>query len=80
MPRTTHVIGIVELVDADAAKGEYRVASAFVMAEYRDDRRRIFSGRCAHTVRGVEGGLRIALKRVDLVDCDGLHAAMAIPF
>lgn len=79
-PRTTHLVSNVDLVDCDDAKGEYRVASAFLRVEYRNGRQRNFSGHASHHLRRTESGLRIAFKRVDLADCDGVHGAMMIPF
>lgn len=79
-PRTTHLVSNIELLDVDNGKDECCVGSAFLIVEHRDPNHRIFSGRCTHTLRRVDGVLKIASKRVDLVDCDGLHTAMTIPF
>lgn len=77
-PRTVHLVGNVEV--EPAGDGECRVGSVLVMTEHRDEQRRVFSGRCTHVLRRINRDWRIALKRVDLVDCDGIASAMMIPF
>jgi benzoate/toluate 1,2-dioxygenase beta subunit len=74
-PRTTHLVGNVEVVAIDPIVAE----SALVVAEYRDGERRIFAGRCRHVLTRIDGTLKIAEKRVDLIDCDGILGAMSIP-
>ena len=78
--RTRHVIGNVELEDGARAGDEIAVRSSFVMLEYRDEQRRVFGGEARHRLRRGEQGLRIAFKRVCIVDCDATHAFMSVPF
>ncbi len=78
--RTRHVIGNVTLEDGVQADDEIAVRSSFVMLEYRDEHRRVFGGEARHRLRRTEAGLRIAFKRVDIVDCDATHAFMSVPF
>lgn len=78
--RTRHVIGNVELEDSEGAGDEICVRAGFVMLEYRDDHRRVFGGQTRHRLRRTAAGLRIAFKRVDIVDCDATHAFMSVPF
>lgn len=80
MPRTTHLVGNVDLVGGDAAKGELRSKASFVMVEHREDRQRIYSGRYSHVLRRVAGELKIVLKRVDLINCDSTHDGLVMPF
>jgi benzoate/toluate 1,2-dioxygenase beta subunit len=49
------------------------------MVEHRLDRQRIFAGRQTHRLRRVGQDLRIAHKRVDLVNCDSAFEAIAVP-
>ena len=77
-PRTTHLVGNVEI--AAEGGGTLEVESAFVMTEYRAEARRWFSGRVKHVLRPHQDGFRIVLKRVDLIDCDGVHGVMSVPF
>jgi 3-phenylpropionate/cinnamic acid dioxygenase small subunit len=79
MPRTTHLVTNVETVESDAAADEHRVDSALLVVEHRDNRQRLFSGRCTHRLRHRDGVLKIVMKRVDLADCDGVHGAITIP-
>jgi len=78
--RTRHVIGNVALEHAADAEGEIAVRSSFVMLECRDEDRRVFGGEARHRLRRTADGLRIAFKRVDIVDCEATHAFMSVPF
>ncbi len=84
LPRTVHVVANIEIVAAGTA--EIEVASALLMTEYRLEHQRLFAARCHHTLRGSGtdrhsgGRFRIALKRVDLVNCDSTFEALTIPF
>jgi benzoate/toluate 1,2-dioxygenase beta subunit len=76
--RTRHLIGnvVVEKIEG----GEIHVRSSLVMAEFRADEQRVFAADCRHRLRRHGGDLRIAWKRVDLVDCDAPHGHMSVPF
>jgi benzoate/toluate 1,2-dioxygenase beta subunit len=76
-PRTTHLVSNIEITAADA--DALTVESALLVAEYRDGERRIFAGRCRHSLVRLAGALRIAEKRVDLIDCDAVLGAITIP-
>ena len=78
MPRTTHLIGNVELVDEKPGESTAGVDCALIVVEHRGDRQRIYSGRCTYALRRLENGLRIARKRVDLVDCDAILGPISI--
>jgi benzoate/toluate 1,2-dioxygenase beta subunit len=75
--RTVHLLGRPVLDSADAA--EYVVSSSVIMVEYRQDQQRIFAGRQTHRLRREGESFRIAQKRVDLVNCDSLFEAIAVP-
>ena len=70
--RTVHHVSAIE-VDGDEAR------SALVVAEWRagplGETRRWFAARVLHRVRGG----RIVLKRVDLIDGEAPHRAIAVP-
>ena len=53
--------------------------SKLVMVEYRRHQQRVFAGTCWHRLVGTEGRLRIASKRVDLINCDSELDGIAIP-
>jgi len=68
------LIGNVEILSADAYGGEYQVGSNFViyeLARQATNELRIWVGRATHRLRRVDGRLRIAAKRVDLVSAEG---------
>lgn len=67
--RTAHVIGNVEVsVEPD---GQVAARSAFVITEFRRERTLVHAGRCLHRLRDDGDGLRIAFKKLDLVNNDG---------
>jgi 3-phenylpropionate/cinnamic acid dioxygenase small subunit len=76
--RTVHHLGsptVEEALDG----GEYLVSSTLIMVEYREDRQRIFAGRQYHRLRPEGQSFRIVQKRVDLVNCDSVFEAIAVP-
>jgi ethylbenzene dioxygenase beta subunit len=56
--------------------GDLMVASTFHMLEWRRRDHRMLGGQYTHRLRRTEDGLRIALKRIDLIDCDAVHDAL----
>ena len=77
-PRTTHLVGNV--VVEDARDGLVIVASALVMTEFRGDAITTYSGRVRHELRPQGDSFLIARKRVDLINCDGVHGVITVPF
>ena len=82
--RTSRIVGNA-MVEAEKADGaDIVVSSRFQMAEFRRDRQRIFAGCARHGLvkggGGSAGGFRIAWKRVDLVNCDGMLDGITVPF
>lgn len=70
--RTVHHVSAIE-VDGDEAR------SALIVAEWRAGECRFFAARVRHRLRRAPGGLRIVLKRVDLIDGEAPHRAIAVP-
>ena len=70
--RTVHHVSAIE-VDGDEAR------SALIVAECRGQETRWFAGRVTHKLKKADGGLRILLKRVDLIDGEAPHRALAVP-
>lgn len=65
---TTHLVTNVRVIDQPSAD-EAGVESAFVVHELRRETRSAYAGRCRHTLRRAgDGELRIACKRVDLLE------------
>ena len=71
--RTVHHVSAVEV------PRELEVRSALVMAEWRSGESRWFAGRMLHRLRREADGLRIVLKRVDLIDSEAPQRAIAVP-
>ena len=70
--RTVHHVSAVE-VHGDETR------SSLVVAEWRAGEARWFAGRVTHKLRKEPGGLRIVLKRIDLIDGEAPHRAIAVP-
>ena len=68
MPRTVHQVSNVQIADADA-RG-VQVGSSLVLVEYRRERQRVWGARVEHRLRRTGDGLRIAAKRIDLVNSE----------
>ena len=68
-PRTVHQVGNVRVLEDDGR--ELRVGSTLVMVEFRAERQRTWGATVEHRLRRTPEGLRIAAKRVDLVNSDG---------
>jgi 3-phenylpropionate/cinnamic acid dioxygenase small subunit len=77
--RTAHIVSNTLIEEADEAKGEVLVSSSMMMVEYRDENQRLFAGRQYHRLRRVDGHYKIVLKRVNLINCDSVFDAMAVP-
>ena len=77
MPRTTHLVTNI-IVDA-FDETDVKVDAAFLVVEQQDGRKQIYAGRSSYTLRRAGDSFRIALKRVELMDCDGVHAPITIP-
>lgn len=70
--RTVHHVSAIE-VEGDEAR------SALVVAEWRAGEARWFAGRVLHRLRRGRSGFQILLKRVDLIDGEAPHRAIAVP-
>jgi len=74
--RTSRVVGNV--VGGGFAEGDAIVRSRFQMVEFQGLRQRIFAGAYTHRLAVTGAGLRIRMKRVDLVNVEGWHEAMQV--
>jgi benzoate/toluate 1,2-dioxygenase beta subunit len=66
--RTSRMVGNVTIEDSEGRAATIR--SKFIMIEYRRDQQRLFTGTAWHRLVQIDGAIRIAWKRVDLVNCD----------
>jgi len=78
--RTTRMVGNVTIEDAAADQSACTVRSKFFLLENRRDSQRLFGGTCLHRLVRLDGVLRIAWKRVDLVNCDAPMDGLVVPF
>ena len=68
VPRTVHQVGNVQVVETEAHG--VRVDSTLVLLEYRHERQRVWGALVEHRLRRTADGLRIAAKRIALVDSE----------
>lgn len=66
--RTAHQVGNVLIIES--GKDELKVASTLVLIESRLERQRTWGALVEHRLRRTPEGLRIAAKRVDLLNSD----------
>jgi len=67
-PRTVHQVGNVRVLEVDGR--DTRVGSTLVLVEYRRERQSVWGAVVEHRLRRTAHGLRIAAKRVDLVNSE----------
>lgn len=84
--RMSHVVGNV-MLDPEGGKGaeggidpkaELVVRSTLHILEHRKEEQRLFGGTVRHWLRRAGGDFRIALKRIDLVNCDAPMEVMQL--
>lgn len=78
-PRTAHIVGNVTAGRPADSGIDCECRSTVMVAEHRGGDRRLWAGQQTHRLRRTEAGLRIVLKRVDLIDCDAAHGILSVP-
>ena len=68
--RCLHVLQAPEVEKSDAAKGEYLMRTPFIYTETRADESQRYAATAWHTLVRTPAGLRIRLKRVDILNAD----------
>ena len=68
--RGHHLLQRPRVETFDPGEGRFEVVTAFHYVETRLDEQELYAGWVRHGLEVVDGALRIALKRVDLVNCD----------
>lgn len=68
---SSHFVSNIAVVSPEEPSGPYVVRSRFIVAQHAAWGTHSFHGDYTHELVRQEGELRIALKRVDLVDVDG---------
>ena len=76
--RTSRIVANATIEDAEGCAATVR--SKFLMIEYRREQQRLFAGTAWHRLVQLDGAIRIAWKRVDLVNCDAPLDGITQPF
>ena len=76
--RTSRIVTNVTIEGGEGNTTEVR--SKFMIVEYRREEQRLFAGTYFHTLVGGDSDIRIAFKRVDLVNCDAPMDGLVVPF
>lgn len=78
--RAVRSVGNIE-VAAPGAEGMVEARSVLLMTEFREGQQTAYHGRVSwFLVPAANGGFRIRLKKVDLVNAEGMHHGMTVPF
>jgi len=77
--RTSRIVTNVT-IEEDAEPASTLVRSKFLLVEFRRNEQRLFGGTCFHRLTDADGNIRIAWKRVDLVNCDAPMDGIVVPF
>ena len=80
LARTCHQVTNVMLFPSSDSTPELRVCSNLVLIEYRGERQRVFAGLCEYRLRQTDSGLKIASKRIDLVNSEAELDGIAVLF
>jgi benzoate/toluate 1,2-dioxygenase subunit beta len=77
MPHTTHLVSNIEAEQIEP--GGFTARAAFISIELQAEKQKIYSGHQTHHLVAEGDSFRIAMKRVDLLNCDGILTPMTIP-
>jgi len=77
--RTSRIVTNLSL-ERDSGEAGQIVRSKFILVEYRREEQRLFAGTYMHRLVGDGANPRIAMKRVDLVNCDAPLDGLVVPF
>ena len=75
--RTSRIVANVTVRERGPASSLVR--SKLMMVEYRRGEQRLFAGTCLHELTRTPTGVKIASKRVDLVNCDAALDGLVVP-
>ena len=78
--RTTRIIANVTIEEQSDDARACVVRSKFQLLEYRRDAQTVYGGTLFHRLIATDTGIRIAWKRVDLVNCDAALDGLVVPF
>jgi ethylbenzene dioxygenase subunit beta len=77
--RTSRIVDNVTLEEAPSDRSACTVRSKILVLENRRDSQRQFGGTARHRLVQLDGNLRIAWKRVDLLNCDAPLDGILVP-
>lgn len=77
--RTSRIVTNLSIESGNDEPGRL-VRSKFILVEYRREDQRLFAGTYLHRLVGKGADTRIAMKRVDLVNCDAPLDGLVVPF
>ncbi|WP_028601671.1 aromatic-ring-hydroxylating dioxygenase subunit beta [Ottowia thiooxydans] len=76
--RCHHLLQQPRVLTRDEAAGVYTCRTSFHYVEARQDTQTLYAGWTTHTLVQQADGLRIRLKRVDLVNCDAAFGSIQL--
>jgi 3-phenylpropionate/cinnamic acid dioxygenase small subunit len=65
-----HVLQAPSIEQRDAGKGIAVLRTAFMYLEYQEDQQQVYAGVAWHHLKRGEKGMRIALKKIELLNCE----------
>jgi 3-phenylpropionate/cinnamic acid dioxygenase small subunit len=77
--RTSRIVANVTVEEVTADRSACTVRSKFLVLENRRAAQRLFGGTALHRLARLDGNLRIAWKRVDLLNCDAPLDGILVP-
>ncbi len=78
--RTSRIVANPTIEESGPDGRSQIVRSKLLMVEFRLDSQRLFAGTCLHRLVRADDGFRIAWKRVDLINSDGVLEGLVVPF
>ena len=76
--RASHIIGNVRVVEHEQESGALTVRSNFQCVLYYREKKTLYAGKYTHQLVADGDSYLIQQKRVDLIDCDGVHNTIII--
>ena len=76
--RCHHVLQRPQVETVDPDKGRYVIWTAMHYLETRLDQQDLYAAWATHELTVIDGSLRIAMKRVDLVNCDAAFGSIQL--
>ncbi|MFC0133242.1 phenylpropionate dioxygenase [Massilia eurypsychrophila] len=76
--RSHHLLQAPDVEQADEAAGIYVTRTQFIYTETQGNVQQMYAGTVFHTLARIDRQLKIALKRVDLLNCDACLPAIQL--